>query len=88
MNKIDMAKGAAKFVVSIGVGAIVTNAVAFTTPIVATGLLMKGAIGVGSLVLSSMLSDKASEYTDEKIDEIVDEVKENVKKESEEVKES
>lgn len=74
MSKIDIIKGATKFVVSVGVGSIVTNAVAFTTPVLAIGVLKKAAIGVGSFVLSAMLSDKASEYTDEKIDEIVEEV--------------
>lgn len=75
MSKIDIIKGATKFVVSVGVGSIVSNAVAFTTPVMAVGVLKKAAIGVGSFVLSSMLSDKAGEYTDEKIDEIVEEVR-------------
>lgn len=75
MSKIEVVKGATKFVVSVGVGAIVTNAVAFTTPVLAVGVLKRAAIGVGSFVLSSMLSDKAGEYTDEKIDEVVEEIK-------------
>lgn len=83
MSKIDVLKGATKFVVSVGVGSIVSNAVAFTTPVLAVGVLKKAAIGVGSFVLSAMLSDKAGDYTDEKIDELIDEIKklddENVK---------
>lgn len=75
MTKLEVVKGATKFVVSVGVGAIVSNAVAFTTPVLAVGVLKKAAIGVGSFVLSSMLSDKAGEYTDQKIDEFVDEMK-------------
>lgn len=75
MTKLDVLKGATKFVVSVGVGSIVTNAIAFTTPVLAVGVLKKAAIGVGSFVLSAMLSDKATEYTDEKIDEVVEEVR-------------
>lgn len=75
LTKLELFKGATKFVVSVGVGAIVSNAVAFTTPVLAVGVLKKAAIGVGSLVLSAMISDKATDYTDEKIDEIVEEAK-------------
>lgn len=75
MTKLELVKAGSKFVVSIGVGAIVTNAVAFTTPVLAVGVLKKAAIGVGSFVLSAMLSDKAVDYTDEKIDECVEELK-------------
>lgn len=75
MTKLDAFKGVTKFVVSVGVGSIVTNAVAFTTPVLAVGMLKKAAIGVGSFVLSAMLSEKASDYADDKIDEFVDEVK-------------
>lgn len=75
MTKLDIVKGATKFVVSVGVGSIVTNAVAFTTPVLAVGVLKKAAIGVGSLVLSAMVSEKATDYTDEKLDEFVEEVR-------------
>lgn len=75
MNKIEAVKGATKFVVSVGVGAIITNAVTFTTPVLAIGVLKKAAIGVGSFVLSAMVSEKASDYADEKIDEFIDEIK-------------
>lgn len=84
MTKLDVVKAGTKFVVSVGVGAIVTNAVAFTTPVLAVGVLKKAAIGVGSFVLSAMLSDKATEYTDEKIDEAVEELK-NISNEGKEV---
>lgn len=75
MTKLEAVKGASKIVVGVGVGAIVGNAVAFTTPAIGVGLLMRGAISVGSFVLSNMVSDKAVNYADEKIDEIVDAVK-------------
>lgn len=83
MSKIEVIKGATKFIVSIGVGSIVTNAVAFTTPVLAVGVLKKAAIGVGSFVLSAMVSEKATDYTDEKIDEAVDELKKLAKEDSE-----
>lgn len=71
MTKIDALKAASKLVVSIGVGAIVSNAVTFTTPVLAMGLLKRAAVGVGSFVLSCMVSEKACDYTDEKIDAAV-----------------
>ena len=87
MSKIEVFKAGTKFVVSVGVGAIISNAVAFTTPVIAVGVLKKAAIGVGSFVLSSMVSDKATEYTDEKIDEFLDEIKKlTIEEDSQEVK--
>lgn len=83
MTKLELLKAGSKFVVSVGVGAIVTNAVAFTTPVLAVGVLKKAAIGVGSFVLSAMLSDKAADYADEKIDEAVEELKKLVEEEEE-----
>ncbi len=76
MTKKEILKTGAKLIVSFGVGCIVTNAVAFTTPVLALGLVKRAAIGVGSFVMSSMVSDKAADYTDEKIDEIESAVKE------------
>lgn len=81
MSKVDVFKGATKFVVSIGVGAIVTNAVTFTTPVLAVGVMKKAAIGVGSFVLGSMLSEKAGEYTDQKIDDALEEIKKQLSEE-------
>lgn len=73
MTKKEILKSGVKLLVSFGVGTIVTNAVAFTTPVIAMGLFKKAAVSVGSFVLSAMVSDKATEYTDEKIDEVMEE---------------
>lgn len=89
MTKKEVLKGAVKLAVSFGVGCIMTNAVAFTTPVIAMGVVKKAAIGVGSFVLSCMVSDKAADYTDEKIDEIEGEVRkfiEDNEKEKEDTK--
>ena len=75
MKKIEVFKGATKFVVAVGVGAIVSNAVAFTTPALAIGVFKRAAISIGSFVLSSMVSEKACDYTDEKIDLCLEELK-------------
>lgn len=80
MKGIKVIKAASKFVVSVGVGAIVSNAIAFTTPIAGVAVLTKAAISVGSFVLSGMVSDKACEYIDEKIDEGVEEAEKMAKK--------
>lgn len=77
MTKLEMIKAAGEIVVSVGVGAIVGNAVAFTTP-TNINLLKKVCIGVGSFVLSSMTSDKATEYTEEKINYAAEKLKEMV----------
>lgn len=89
MTKMEMIKSGAKLVVSFGVGTIVTNAVAFTTPpAVAMGVLRRLAIGVGSFAMSMMVSDKVADYTDEKIDEAVAEAKKLVADEKEEKEEN
>ena len=73
MTKKEIIKAGAKLVVSFGVGTIVTNAVAFTTPALAMGVLKRAAIGIGSFALSMYTSDKVADYTDEKIDEVFEE---------------
>lgn len=75
MKKIEVLKGVAKFAVSVGVGAIVSNAVSFTTPMMGMGLLKKAAIGLGSFVLGAMLSEKTCDYVDQKIEQALDEVR-------------
>ncbi len=75
MTKKELLKSGVKLVVSFGVGTIVTNAVAFTTPVVAMGLLRRAAISVGSFAMSMMVSDKVTDYTDEKLDEAIEEAK-------------
>lgn len=77
MKKLDMVKTVGGIIVSVGVGAIVNNIVKSTTP-VSMGTIKKVCIGVGGLVLSSMISDKAVKYTETKIDSAVNEIKKMV----------
>jgi hypothetical protein len=62
------------FIVSMGVGAIVGNTIKLTTP-QSIGLAKKISIGIGGLVLSSMIGDYTSKYADKKIDETAEEIK-------------
>lgn len=68
MNKMDIFKSVAELVVSVGVSAIVGNAIKLTTE-PGIKLPKKIAIGVGGVVLSSMVADMATTYTSKKIDE-------------------
>lgn len=88
MTKKEMLKAGAKLIVSFGVGTIVTNAVAFTTPALAMGVLKRAAIGIGSFAMSAFASDKISDYADEKIDEVFEEVDKVMKEDQTEKKEA
>lgn len=74
MNALKVFKGAADIIVSIGAGAIVTNAIKATSP-EDMKLVKKLSVAVGGFVISSMVADAASKYTSEKIDEGVQAVK-------------
>lgn len=78
MKYLAIVKTLASLVVSVGVGAVISNIVKSTTP-ADVKRLMKACIGIGSLVLAGMISDAASKYTETKIDETVDMVKDAVK---------
>ena len=69
MKKIEIVKTVGGLIVSIGVGAIVGNAIKTTTP-KDVGLLMKIFIWIGALFLGSLASDKASDYTEQQIDNV------------------
>lgn len=77
------AVGAGKFVVGAGVGMVISNAVAATTPVIGVGLLAKGAISVGTFVLSNMVADKATDYFVEEAEELTEAIEE-AKQEAEE----
>jgi hypothetical protein len=77
MKKLEMLKTGVKVVVTLGVGAIISNVAKCTTPR-DTGKIMKLCIGLGSIVLGGIVTDKAGEYTDKTIDEAVGDVKEMV----------
>lgn len=74
MTKKEMIKAGIKLVVGFGVNAIVTDAVAVTTPSAAIGVLKRMAIGVGSFALSAYISDKVVDYVGLRVDEIFSEI--------------
>lgn len=71
---IAMIKIISGLIVSVGVGTIVSNAVKSITP-TSTSTIKNIVVGIGGLVLSSMLAVKAVEYTEMKIDDGVDVVR-------------
>lgn len=85
MNKLEAIKNIAKVAVSIGVGAVVGNAVKCTTPEDTKGI-GKILVALGSLAVANMISDKAADYTEEKIDETVNDIKEALAENETEVK--
>ena len=80
MNKFEMVKGTVGFVTTIGVNAIIGNIVKSTTP-ESIHVLKKVCIGVGSFVISSMVTDKVGDYVDEKMDGFIVDFKDVFKKE-------
>ena len=78
MTKIERVKLVSGLVISIGVGAIVNNAIKCTTPESIRGI-KKICVFVGAIALGSMLSDAATTHADKKIDKTVDQIKEMVK---------
>ena len=69
MGVLGLAKTVIGFVVSLGVGNIVGNAIKFTTP-TTLRFLEKICIGAGTLVLCGVASDVALQYTESKIDQV------------------
>lgn len=86
MTKKEMIKAGVKLIISFGVGTIVTNAVSFTTPQLAMGVLKRASIGIGSFALSMYTSDKVSDYADEKIDELYSEIDKVMKEDADQIK--
>lgn len=68
MTKFEMVKAVGEMIVSVGVGAIVGNAIKATTPN-NVGRIKKVCITIGGMVLGSMAGDCATKYTGQKIDE-------------------
>ncbi len=78
MKKMELAKAGLEIIVSVGVGAIVGNAIKATTPSTLKGI-GKISVALGSLVLTGIASDLATKYTDDRINEAVETVKGMVK---------
>lgn len=74
MNILPIVKAGSDLIVSMGTGAIVTNAVKATTP-ADLKTFQKVTIGVGAFVLSSMVGGAATQYANTKIDETTDQLK-------------
>lgn len=69
MNLMPVLKAGSNLIVSMGAGAIVTNAVKSTTP----GDLktfQKVTVAVGAMVLSSVVSEVATKHSTEKIEAV------------------
>lgn len=86
MGKLDTMKNVVKVAVSIGVGAVMGNAIHATSPNDMKAL-SKLAVMLGGAVLGSMISDKAADYTEEKIDEATEMAKNAIKESLKEQKE-
>lgn len=67
MNPLAIAKTATGLIVSVGAGAVVSNAIKASTP-ASTKVIAKIAIGVGGFVLSSMVGEMATKYVNENIE--------------------
>lgn len=86
MKTLDIFKGVAELVVSVGVSAIVGNTIKTTTP-PDIHLIKKVCVGVGGFVLSAMVGDKTAEYTSKQIDDATEKIRQAISKPSREEKE-
>lgn len=83
-DKLAIAKGITKFVVTQSVGFVVGSAVKTNVP--TTNKTQQVEIVIGAYVLGAMIGDKASDYVDQKFDKAVTAVKEFANKNKETVK--
>lgn len=70
LNGRSIFKGVVKFVGSMGVGALVT--IGLKQNIISKNTYEKIMIGIGSFVISDMISSKAEEHLDKQVDEMFD----------------
>lgn len=80
MNPLSLVKTVVEITVSVGVGAVVGNAIKASTP-AKTHVVKRVAIGVGAFVLSSMVGDMATKYATDTIDETAGKIKKFMKPE-------
>ena len=73
-GKLEMVKTIGGLVVSIGVGAVVSNIINYTTP-ENTSKLGKACIYVGGTVIGWMAKEAATTYAEKKFDETVNNIK-------------
>lgn len=62
MNALGIIKPAVEIITAIGVGAVVSNVVKFTTPL-EMGLIQKISVRVGTVLLSSAISSAVYQHT-------------------------
>lgn len=74
MNKLEVVKAATELVVSLSVGSVVGNTIKSGIP-AGSKLVKKVSIGIGGLVISSMIADMASKYATDSIDNAVENLK-------------
>jgi hypothetical protein len=77
MKKLELLKSAITLAASVGVGAVVTNAVKSTTP-ADLKVLNRVAVVIGTTAVSYVASDHASTYFGNYVDELTEMVK-NIK---------
>lgn len=71
MTKVDVVKAVLGTIASVGVGAIVGNAVVATTP-AAIGIVQKIFVGAGSVALTGWAGNVAATQVEKDIDQVVD----------------
>lgn len=74
MNKLEILKRTVETVVSVGVAAVIGNAIKSTTP-VDIKTYSKVIVGIGGFVVSTMVKNEATKRTNNKFDEIAQEFK-------------
>jgi hypothetical protein len=67
---VELLKFAGGFAISAGVGSVVENAIAFTTPAVVS-TLQKVLIRVGGIVITSMIAEKGQSYVEDRIKKVL-----------------
>lgn len=77
MEKIKIVKMVLGVIVSVGVGAIISNVIKTSTPI-RVKPIMKACMYIGGVMLSGLVGDQAVKYAEQKVDEIVILVKDMV----------
>lgn len=70
MKKVEVLKAGVGFIVGIGVGSIMGNAIKMVRP-QDVGKFKDLCIGIGALALSSMVSDNVVDYVNEQIDTFI-----------------
>jgi hypothetical protein len=71
MKRKEMIKTGVGIVVSVGVSTIIGSAIKMVSPTEDMGVVKKLCVGVGALVLTSMIGEAVLRYTDAKFEQAV-----------------